>query len=1824
MKNYFSLLILALFALSFQNCKGKKEQNVLEYSRYISGYTQGMIRSGDPFYIRLESNKFSFKDSLPVAPEELLKITPKVAGTVSFLNGNTLEFRPTERFKNDQTYRVELRMSPIFDLPANLKVFQFDLKILPQAFSFIEGSLSVEQGTENGMIYKASIVNADIVDPEQIEKLVKADLNGASQTLEWEHAAYTHTFAIRRIARAEKTQTLQLTFAQQVKNGNDLLVEIPGSSHFSVLEVKISEDDPKNIDIIMSDNLNKSQDLQGLVLIEGISNLKYSIQGNIIRVYPEQRDRLQGVVQVSVFKGIQSHIGEKLASDVIQQVRIPSAKPKVAFIGKGVFTPAEGHTLIPFSAVGLKAVQLRVTKVFSQNMIFYLQENDYDRNYDYELQRVSRLVLNKKINLVKAGEPFDVSRWRDYTLNLADHLALEKGVVYLVQLGFQRSYTGLPCAKESDEDETYWEKIGQDDNNYDRDYDDDDYDYYYYPSDYRWEERDDPCSNSYYYVQDRFPKKKVIATSLGMTAKAGVDGKYMVAVNDLATTSPVENCTVYFYNFQNQCIDSARTGANGITFTKPSGSVFAIVAQKGNDKAFLKITNASSLSYSNFDVSGEVVQQGIKGFLYGERGVWRPGNDIYLSFILEDKEKVIPVGHPILVELYDPTGKVVQTRRDVRGEKGLYCFNFKTDEDAVTGYWRAIVKIGGSRFSKTIRVETVKPNRLSIQAELPPKEIMGKGITTTTIPVATRWLHGAKTSSLKTKTELRLSQGRTSFPGFKDYTFDDYARHFNTTTSTIYDGETDGNGHFNLTMDKVDAENAPGMLNALLTIQVFENSGDFSIVTSSFKYSPYTKYVGIKLPESEDNWYTVNKPIAIQGAVVTAEGTSTESKVEVEVYTLEWRWWWDSEYDNIGSYINRSYKKPVFNKTLTTQNGKFEVNFTGKEWGRYYVIARDVDSGHTCGTTLYLSYWGGNQIPGMATLLSLTSDKKGYTAGEKIKIKFPSSANAVALVSIENGKTIKDVFRVPAEAGSTSFEFTATPDMCPNVYMNVSLIQPHKNRDNDKPVRLYGVLNIPVEAPELHLKPAIAMDNELRPSQDFSITISETNGKPMNYTLAVVDEGLLAISSFKTPDPFPAFYAREALGVKTWDFYDHVFGAYGGRLEKAFAVGGDEDMEADENRKNDRFTPVVIFQGPFTLKAGEKKQHTLRMPEYIGEVRTMVIAEDNGRYGSVAKQTPVNQPLMMHVTMPRLFTPNDVIEIPVTLFAMKEQIKDVEVEIKTDNKIEIVDKASLQTRFSGVGEQIVFFKVKIKEITGSSTISFSARSGQEKATFRTDVEIRIPNPRVTRVDARELKPGESLTFDNPVEGLSPASVMEITSIPALNLESRLKFLIQYPHGCGEQITSAVYPQLMLPLLTDLSEAEKRTTELHIKEVISRLRNYQTSGGGFSYWAGSSSVSNWVHTYITDFLINAEKQGYLVPASMKDAALNYLSQKANAWRASDFYSEIEQSYCLYVLASAGKANLAAMNRMKEISYKNPVARWQLAGAYALCKHEQVARSLIANLPTESALYRQLGRCYGSTLRDNAIILQSMVDMDMREQAYTILQKMALKFASQEWLSTQESAFGLCAIGNYVKKYFASGNGIHAVINKETVNTSKTVIRYPLSVSNQKSVATVKNNTEGILHVRTVNSSIPLGVISQSEMSGMDMDIKYYRNKKPSTAFQFIQGEDISVEISIRNTGNIGLYEELAMTYMFPSGFEFYNERLTAGINPFPNTDNVDIRDDRVYLYFSLKQGETKKFTLRFNAAYPGIYLLPAVNCSAMYDNSITATLPGNTLTILRGE
>ncbi|RZK83603.1 MAG: hypothetical protein EOO98_17390, partial [Pedobacter sp.] len=339
--------------------------------------------------------------------------------------------------------------------------------------------------------------------------------------------------------------------------------------------------------------------------------------------------------------------------------------------------------------------------------------------------------------------------------------------------------------------------------------------------------------------------------------------------------------------------------------------------------------------------------------------------------------------------------------------------------------------------------------------------------------------------------------------------------------------------------------------------------------------------------------------------------------VQIEVYKTQWRWWW--EQDNQYTYANftqNQYNKLVETHQVNLSNGKgnWNLRIDEPEWGRYLILVRDVNGGHVTGKSVYVDWPGWAQReqganPTEASMLSFTANKEKFIVGEDITLTIPTGKDGRALISIENGSRVLKTFWIDTKAGQTQYKFKAEKDMAPNVFANITLLQPHAQTVNDLPIRMYGAIPLSVEDPQTILKPTIKMLDKIKPERENTITVGEQNGKAMTYTIALVDEGLLDLTRFKTPDPHGAFYAREGLGVKTWDLFDYVLGAWGGNLERILSIGGDGSINKNLNpAKANRFKAVVKFMGPFTVGKGESKTHKFKLPQYIGAVRAMVVA----------------------------------------------------------------------------------------------------------------------------------------------------------------------------------------------------------------------------------------------------------------------------------------------------------------------------------------------------------------------------------------------------------------------------------------------------------------------------------------------------------------------------------------------------------------------------------------------------------------------------------------
>ncbi|MCE3278263.1 MAG: hypothetical protein K0S44_454 [Bacteroidetes bacterium] len=1842
-----ALIALTVFTKTHSSSSGESENPA--FGAYISAFTSGMISNESSIRILLTNEIQSPIEIGKPIDKKLFDFSPSIKGTAVWLDSRTIEFRPEQRLPGNTKYKAEFFLSKILEVPDEFETFEFDFQTMQQSYEvFVDRMSTTDKKTLRTQRLDGTLATADVADPAQIEKIVTVTQNGKKLMVSWTHEPNktTHRFSVDGIIRSEKDGTVQVSWEgspidSDIKGAKD--IEIPALGDFKVMDVKVVQSPEQYAIIQFSDPILESQNLTGLVTLTGGSLLKHVIEGNEIRVYPQIRQA--GARTIASEQGIKNILGMPLKERYVMEIMFEELKPEVQLLGKGVILPNSNGLIFPFKAVSLKAVDVKILKIYEKNIPQFLQINNLEG--DREMRRVGKVVLKKTIQLSQKSAT-DLGKWNTYSFDLAELIKTEPGAIYKVIISFKKEYSTYTCTEGSsgeesqeglqsvsdqggEEDERDWDYYGE--------YYYDDYEYY----DYDYREHDNPCSNSYYNSRD--VSRNVLASDLGLIAKRGTDGSMTFVVNNLVTTKPVSGATVELYDYQLQVLKTLKTNGEGMCEAVFKKKPFLMLVKSGKQRGYLKLDDGSSLSVSAFEVSGEEVQKGIKGFIYGERGVWRPGDTLFLSFILEDKLNTLPKNHPVQFELLNPQGQVYRKITKTGGTNGFYNFTTTTEKSSPTGNWTARIKVGGAWFTKNIKIETIMPNRLKINLDFKTDKLVAKKDQEGTLMV--KWLHGAIAKNLNAKVEVTLSQTETSFKKYEGYVFDDIARTFSSEAQTIFDDNLNDQGVAIVKPNLNVNDAAPGMLRAGFKVRVFEQGGAFSVDQFSLPYSPYTSYVGMKVPEGNkfSGMLVTDTNHIVNIATVDPDGKPVSRKLKVQIYKVSWRWWWDSYDGDLANYVGNNYKEVYQEMEISTSNGKgqFPLRVNRPDWGRFYVRVTDSESGHTTGQTVYIDWpsWAGTSPKGNegATLLSFSSDKKQYNVGEDVKLIIPSAEQGRALISIESGAKVIKAFWTETKNGETNYSFKVTPEMSPNVYVNVTLVQPHAQTINDLPIRLYGVIPIMVEDPLTHLNPIVTTPAVWKPESKCSFSVSEKDGKEMTYTVAIVDEGLLDLTRFKTPDPWSVFYAKEALGVKTWDMFDMVMGAFGAELSRILAIGGDGDINGKGANKANRFKPMVKFFGPYQLKKGENKNIEFMMPQYVGSVRTMIIAGNKGAYGSSDKTTPVRTPLMILGTLPRVVGPGEEVDLPVTVFAMEKQVKNVKVEIQSNGMFTLADGASKNLSFKEVGDEVVNFKLKVNSTLGVGKVKIIATSGSEKAAYDIEIDVRNPNPKVVNVIETLVEAGKTWTSPYTPAGMSGTNkgTIELSSIPPINLGERLKYLIEYPHGCVEQTTSSVFPQLYLSDIMELNSDFKIVIDKNIKAGIERLKAFQTASGGMSYWAGQYDADDWGTSYAGHFMIEAEMKGYSLPPGYLENWKRYQRNKANSWAPHrsiheyDYYNhDLDQAYRLYTLALAKAPELGAMNRLKELSDLSTAAKWRLAAAYVKAGQPETAKKLISNLSTNVPKYRELGWSYGSDDRDEAMILETLTLLDMKARAGTVLKEVSKALSSSYWMSTQTTAYCLIAVSKFAGANGASNEMRYSVTvdNKAPValNTKLPVKQIDMQLKGAAAGnVSVKNNGTGVLFARVILEGIPETGDQTAAENDLSVDIRYTNMQSSEIDVSKLeQGTDFIAEVTITNPGTRGEYMQMALSQIFPSGWEIHNSRMDEAESVIKSDYPTyqDIRDDRVYTYFNISPAKTKTFRIVLNAAYVGRYYLPTIYCEAMYDNSINSRKPGKWVEVVK--
>ena len=1728
-------------------------------SDIVESSTNGLSGVRMPVQVTLREGVELAEDDL----EDAVSFTPSADVEVSRLGVRTLRIVPKSPLKSDTRYKVALDASKLTGGKAK-GVAEFEFSTPKLRFSYNPCWLQQSDDLKYYVLV-GETVSSDYAADDYVEQRLK--IKGLLKPeVTWTHSedGTVHKYRVENIpTRSDESYKLTLDFDLDPKRNVEM--EVPRKGEYIVLDHTV-QTEPLAVVVTFSEPLKPNQDFRNLIRFD--PKFRTSVDRNRLYIYPETQ--LTGNYEVEISREVQNKAGRRLDESYTFTAALPSQAPAIRFTGKGSILPSSNRMSLLFESVNFARARVRVRKIFANNLLQFFQRNYYGDTYFSDMEYVSRIVRDTTIDLGdKASTRLD--RTNSYSLDLSRLITDSRKSMYLLEI---KGVDPLIPVESND------------------------YDYYF--GDYRtYAER----------------SKVVIQSDIGIICKSSGDGELIVYTTDLVSARPKGSCKVRAYDRQNQQLAEAVTDSEGRAVLKCGDEPYTVLAEANGDAAFVRVERGAALSLSNFDVGGTTDTKGIKGYLFGERGVWRPGDEIYLTLIVAS-DNPLPENHPASLEFYNPNGQLVQSAVSSGSTDGIHTFKLRTTPASPTGIWRAKATFGGATFEKNIRVDAVKPNRMKIEMRLgdgqtvDAKEFTGR--------LTARWLHGAPAAGSKVTLQAQLSQIPTRFKGYPDYSFDDATKQFAPEEREIVSGTTGTDGALQLTTDRLSSLEglSPGMLNGKFTVKVFEKSGDFSVDQQIAAVSPYDAYFGIGVTAQQSDWgeeYLDSKrDHALRLVLLDARGrpaTGTEEatvtgteEATVTVYRMSSYWWWDassaaSQARYAKSALNAQYK--TLRATLSNGTGQVTMRWSAGDYGYYLIRVTGARQAHSATCVVCVSssdHRGGiSSVTDAATRLAIARDKDKYVPGDKAKITIPSSPGARALVSVESGSFVRESRWIACTDRQTSFEIPVREGMAPNVYVSVTLVQPHGNTLNDAPIRLFGVLRLPVEDAGTRLAPVVEMPESVKPESEITIRVRERNGRRMSYVLALVDEGLLGLTRFRTPDPYLYFNATEALGVRTWDLFDHVIGAYGGRIEQLFAIGGDAEQPNTGALRAQRFKPVVRFLGAEKLGAGKTNTHKIALPPYFGSVRVMVVASNGRAFGSAAKEVAVKKPLLVQATLPRVVSTEEEIELPVTVFALEKGVGKTDVRVSVNEAFSVVGPQSRSVVLGDEGEQVVTFRLKAGRQTGIGKVRVTAASSGDNSASEIEIDVREPNPYVTTSEEHILQPGETVSV-KPLKASGTAR-LELSSIPPIDLSRRLEYLVRYPHGCIEQITSGAFPQLYLHSIAECDEEMLQDIDRNIKSVLSRLGGYQLSNGAFAYWSGGTSPSEWGTAYAVHFMAEAAKYGYAVDRTTLERALKYL-------RGNTFDNPLTLAYAQYVLALAGTPDRGAMNRLRERSAQaGSDARWLLAAAYALDGNRKVAEELTAQTAgTAAPKADPYDGTYNSPERQMAIVLMTQTLLGQREAAFRTALKMSDILKKDKWLSTQSTAWMLNTLANFAS---TGQTGIDARIGREPIRSAKSIASMPLTAPTE-----VRNTGTGSLHLVVSQSYTPGKGEEAEAASSLKIDVRYRdMNGAPLDPRSVAVSTDFYAVVTVTNTSGYERYADLALTHIVPAGWEITSERDLSTVT------YQDIRDDRVLSYFDLRSGESKEIPIKLTATYKGRYYLPSVCCEAMYDNSVRALRKG---------
>ena len=1532
-------------------------------------------------------------------------------------------------------------------------------------------------------------------------------------------------------------------------------------------------------------------------------------------------DFSRGAYTVRVASGARSSEGSVLQTTFEQQLVVPARSPQLNLQMTGRYLPRDSWRSVPVRHLNVEQARLEIRHVPTQNLVYWMSDDHSERADERESNLVATFDLplrgevdQETTTFVDLGTHVDSSTRGLLEVSLAATGAQSRARLLLTDLMVVAKRTGTVRAAPWGDGVEAW-------------------------------------------VLDSHSLDGLRGAEVRLVRKSG---------------KVLASCT------------TSRSGGCSMSLERDADPAppFALLVERGDDVTYLKFSELEAevqeerIAGAPYRLGPDSKRAPYRAAPYSDRGVYRPGETAHLAAIVRDEESKAPqAGMPVEMSVVDARGKLVRRTALQTNDAGFVQADIDFADYAPTGRWEAKFAaaerpIGNLRF----QVEEFVPERLKVEvAGASDALLLGDPIEA---QVDARYLFGGVPAGQPVELSCELEPSVFSPDTSGDFQFglfDDDTRPRRPVALGMSKAQLDASGQARLACPTLEVSSSVrGTTSVVLRAGVQESgSGRATVGLVSVPVHPADHYVGLKSGSDE---LGVGQPATIEGILVDWDGQRLARDGEVAVELLRLEEEYGLFYDEaLGRESYRRYRRPVVEerRDVAMRGGSFSFDWEPTRGASGYVARVSFEGARTeLSFDGRGSYWWSpwqtqgdlTAKPGRPTWIALDAPEVARV-GERFSVTWDAPYSGRMLVALETDEIVESQW-LDVEAGPG--EWTAEiARYVPNVYATAFLVKdPHLESERAfLPDRAFGVRSIPVEPEEFSDRLALVTPNEVRSNSELTIEL-DLGRKPQatraTYaTVAVVDEGILQLTRFESPDPSKSLFAQRALGVETFETVG---------WSMLLPPAGSESLPGGGRAGLlDRVTAtesVALFAGPLPFDEDGKLTVSFDIPEYQGSVRVMAVSAGPERLGHAEADVFVRDPLVLQTTLPRFLIRDDEITVPAFVTNSTDDAHDVTVSLdvfaldvsglgrEQDLPVEIVGPQTRTLRLASGASGTVDFRVRALASAGAARFVATASAGDLETTQSSRLPLLPAGPTVRsvqRVDAREGTV-ELTRYLDGWEPMSERSTFWLTNNPYADVMQHMGHLVRYPYGCLEQTTSSTRPLLELTKFVPLIDPkllEDKDLDDMVQKGIDRILNMQTPGGGFAYWPGGSEEAYWASAYALHFLLDATERGYEVDQSRIDRALDWMERELTKPGQSreDWYSSQGGPYMHYVMALAGRGLRAqAGDELRRL--REPNNGMQLEDRYLLwaALHKSGDHSYEAQLkrPALDGVRGERidGWSFYSDRRRRGLVLSTLVELFGADPAALELSSLVadgLRGQRSSWYTTQELVWGLVGLSRFVEEVGEVSGTPRVVANGARLEPDSSELAgnwtWALArASEYRSLTLEVPPHEGNLFLIVSSEGVRTNPAPRPPPRGVEI-VRTYRRASGEIfdpgAEPLDLGEVVHVELAVANTSaervtNLALVDRLA------AGLEIENSRLGRSQNvPWIDAeriweaDHLDLRDDRVEVFGTLERGARKSLHYSVRATGAGRFQLPGALFEAMYNPDIQATTPSGSIVIAGG-